>query len=201
MVKLLFRFFDIQGGSITIDGQDIAQVTQDSLRNSISMVPQDPILFHRTLRENIAYGKPDATEEEIIAASKMARCHDFILRFPKGYETLVGERGIKLSGGERQRVAIARAILENKSILVLDEATSSLDSESEKAIQEAMEAAMDNKTVIIIAHRLSTIMKMEKIIVMDKGQISEQGSHKELLAKDKGIYKKLRDIQSGGFIE
>ena len=201
MVKLLFRFFDIQGGSITIDGQDIAQVTQDSLRNSISMVPQDPILFHRTLRENIAYGKPDATEEEIIAASKMARCHDFILRFPKGYETLVGERGIKLSGGERQRVAIARAILENKSILVLDEATSSLDSESEKAIQEAMEAAMDNKTVIIIAHRLSTIMKMDKIIVMDKGQISEQGSHKELLAKDKGIYKKLRDIQSGGFIE
>jgi ATP-binding cassette subfamily B protein len=165
------------------------------------MVPQDPILFHRTLRENIAYGKPDATEEEIIAASKMARCHDFILRFPKGYETLVGERGIKLSGGERQRVAIARAILENKSILVLDEATSSLDSESEKAIQEAMEAAMDNKTVIIIAHRLSTIMKMDKIIVMDKGQISEQGSHKELLAKDKGIYKKLRDIQSGGFIE
>ena len=201
MVKLLFRFFDIQGGSITIDGQDIAQVTQDSLRNSISMVPQDPILFHRTLRENIAYGKPDATEEEIIAASKMARCHDFILRFPKGYETLVGERGIKLSGGERQRVAIARAILENKSILVLDEATSSLDSESEKAIQEAMEAAMDNKTVIIIAHRLSTIMKMDKIIVMDKGQISEQGSHKELLAKDKVIYKKLRDIQSGGFIE
>jgi ATP-binding cassette subfamily B protein len=171
---LLFRFFDIQGGSIAIDGQDISQVTQDSLRNSISMVPQDPILFHRTLRENIAYGKPDATEEEIIAASKMARCHDFILRFPKGYDTLVGERGIKLSGGERQRVAIARAILENKSILVLDEATSSLDSESEKAIQEAMEAAMDNKTVIIIAHRLSTIMKMDKIIVMDKGQISEQ---------------------------
>lgn len=201
VVKLLFRFFDIQWGSITIDGQDISQVTQDSLRESISMVPQDPVLFHRTLRENIAYGKPDATEEEIIAASKMARCHEFILRFPKWYETLVGERGIKLSGGERQRVAIARAILENKSILVLDEATSSLDSESEKAIQEAMEAAMDNKTVIIIAHRLSTIMKMDKIIVMDKGQISEQGSHKELLAKDKGIYKKLRDIQSGGFIE
>ncbi|MFA7717498.1 MAG: ABC transporter ATP-binding protein [Candidatus Absconditabacterales bacterium] len=201
VVKLLFRFFDIQGGEILIDGQNIAQVTQNSLRSNISMVPQDPILFHRTLRENIAYGKPDASEKEIIAAAKMARCHEFIIGFKEGYETLVGERGIKLSGGERQRVAIARAILENKGILVMDEATSSLDSESEKLIQEAMDEVLRNKTAIVIAHRLSTIMKMDKIIVMEQGKIIEKGSHKELLAKDNGIYKKLRDIQSGGFIE
>ena len=164
------------------------------------MVPQDPILFHRTLRENIAYGKPDATEEEIIAASKMARCHDFILNFKEWYDTLVGERWIKLSGGERQRVAIARAILENTSILVMDEATSSLDSKSEQLIQDAMDEVLRNKTAIVIAHRLSTIMKMDKIIVMDKWQIIEHGSHNELLAKENGVYKKLRDIQSGWFI-
>ncbi len=200
LVKLLFRFFDIQGGKILIDGQDISQVTQNSLRSSISMVPQDPILFHRTLRENIAYGKPDATQAEIVAAAKMARCHDFISKFPEGYDTLVGERGIKLSWGERQRVAIARAILENKRILVLDEATSSLDSQSEQLIQEAMDEVMKNKTTIIIAHRLSTIMKMDKIIVMEKGAIVETGSHKELLMQDNGIYKKLRTIQSWGFM-
>ena len=200
LVKLLFRFFDIQWGNILVDGQDIAQVTQDSLRSSISMVPQDTVLFHRTIKENIAYGNPDATDEEIIAAAKMARCHDFISKMKDGYETLVGERGIKLSGGERQRVAIARAILENKRILVLDEATSSLDSESEHLIQEAMDEVIRNKTAIVIAHRLSTIMKMDRIIVMDKGQIIEKWSHKELLAKEGGTYKKLRDIQSGGFI-
>ncbi len=200
IVKLLFRLFDIQWGKIIIDNQDIAEVTQESLRSHISMVPQDPILFHRTLRENIAYGKPDASEEEIIAASKMARCHGFITSFQDGYETLVGERGIKLSWGERQRVAIARAILENKNILVMDEATSSLDSESEQLIQEAMDEVLRNKTAIVIAHRLSTIMKMDKIIVMDKGQIIEKWSHKELLAKKDGQYKKLRDIQSWGFI-
>lgn len=183
-----------------IDGQDIAQVTQDSLRSQISMVPQDTVLFHRSIRENIAYGNPDATDEEIIAAAKMARCHDFITKMKNGYDTLVGERGIKLSGGERQRVAIARAILENKKILVLDEATSSLDSESEHLIQEAMDEVIHNKTAIVIAHRLSTIMKMDRIIVMDKGQIIEKGSHKELLAKENGTYKRLRDIQSGGFI-
>ena len=200
IVKLLFRFFDIQWGKILIDGQDISQVTQDSLRNNIAMVPQDPILFHRTLRENISYGKPDATEEEIIAASKMARCHEFILNFKEGYDTLVGERWIKLSWGERKRVAIARAILENTSILVMDEATSSLDSKSEQLIQEAMDEVLRNKTAIVIAHRLSTVMKMDKIIVMDKWQIIEHGSHKELLAKENGVYKKLRDIQSGWFI-
>ncbi|MCX6823517.1 MAG: ABC transporter ATP-binding protein [candidate division SR1 bacterium] len=201
LVKLLFRFFDIQGGNIFVDGQDIGQVTQDSLRGNLSMVPQDTVLFHRTIKENIAYGDPDATEEEIIAAAKMARCHEFITKMKHGYETLVGERGIKLSGGERQRVAIARAILENKRILVLDEATSSLDSQSEQLIQEAMDEVMKNKTTIVIAHRLSTIMKMDKIVVMDKGQIIEKGSHKELLAKENGTYKKLRDIQSGGFID
>lgn len=201
IAKLLLRLYDIQWWVISIDGQDISQVTQESLRQNISYVPQDPLLFHRSLRENISYGRPDATDEEIIAAAKMAKCHDFISKLSEWYETLVGERGIKLSGGERQRVAIARAILANHPILIMDEATSALDSESEFLIQEAMEAVMDNKTVVVIAHRLSTIMKMDRIIVMDQGQIVEQGSHKELLLKDNGIYKKLRDIQSGGFVE
>ena len=201
VAKLLLRLNDIQGGEILIDGQNIAQVTQESLRGSISLVPQDPALFHRSLRENIGYGKNDATEEEIIAASKMARCHKFIEHLKEGYATPVGERGIKLSGGERQRVAIARAILANKPILIMDEATSALDSESESLIQEAMDEVMKNKTVIVIAHRLSTIMKMDRIIVMDTGKIIEEGSHKELLLKKDGIYKKLRNIQSGGFIE
>ncbi len=200
ITKLLFRLYDIQKGKILIDDQNIAEVTQESLRSSMSMIPQDPILFHRSIRENIAYGKPNASDEEIIAAAKMARCHEFISHLKDGYETLVGERGIKLSGGERQRVAIARAILENKQIIVMDEATSALDSESEFLIQEAIEELMQNKTLLIIAHRLSTIMKMDKIIVMDQGKIAEKGSHKELLAKDNGIYKKLRNIQSGGFI-
>ena len=200
ITKLLFRLYDIQKGEILIDDQNIAEVTQESLRSSMSMIPQDPILCHRSIRENIAYGKPNASDEEIIAAAKMARCHEFISHLKDGYETLVGERGIKLSWGERQRVAIARAILENKQIIVMDEATSALDSESEFLIQEAIEELMQNKTLLIIAHRLSTIMKMDKIIVMDQGKIAEKGSHKELLAKDNGIYKKLRNIQSGGFI-
>jgi len=200
LVKLLFRFFDIQWGNIFVDGQDIMQVSQDSLRSQISMVPQDTVLFHRSIKENIAYGNPDASDEEIVAAAKMARCHDFISKMKEGYDTLVGERGIKLSWGERQRVAIARAILENKRILVLDEATSSLDSQSEHLIQEAMDEVMRNKTAIVIAHRLSTIMKMDKIIVMDNGVIIEKWSHNELLTKEGGTYKKLRDIQSGGFI-
>ena len=200
ITKLLFRLYDIPSWEILIDDQNIAEVTQESLRSSMSMIPQDPILFHRSIRENIAYGKPNASDEEIIAAAKMARCHEFISHLKNGYETLVGERGIKLSGGERQRVAIARAILENKQIIVMDEATSALDSESEFLIQEAMEELMKHKTVLIIAHRLSTIMKMDEIIVMDQGKVVEKGSHKELLAKPEGIYKKLRDIQSGGFI-
>ena len=200
ITKLLFRLYDLQSWEILIDDQNIAEVTQESLRSAMSMIPQDPILFHRSIRENIAYGKPNASDEEIIAAAKMARCHEFISHLKDGYETLVGERGIKLSWGERQRVAIARAILENKQIIVMDEATSALDSESEFLIQEAMEELMKHKTVLIIAHRLSTIMKMDEIIVMDQGKVVEKGSHKELLAKSEGIYKKLRDIQSGGFI-
>jgi len=163
------------------------------------MVPQDPILFHRSLKENIAYWKPDASDEEIIAASKMARCHWFISNFEKWYDTLVWERWIKLSWWERQRVAIARAILENKSILVLDEATSSLDSESEFLIQEAMASVMRKKTTILIAHRLSTIMNMDRIIVMDNWKIVETWTHKELLLMENWVYKKLREIQSGGF--
>jgi len=199
VVKMLFRFFDIQKGLILVDWQDISKVMQESLREQISMVPQDPILFHRSLKENISYGKPDASMEEIIEVAKKSKCHDFISQLSQKYETMVGERWIKLSGGERQRVAIARAMLEDKKILVLDEATSSLDSESEKLIQDAMENLLKWKTAIIIAHRLSTIMKMDRIIVMDQWKIIEEGSHQDLLKKSSGIYKKLREIQSGEY--
>lgn len=199
IVKLIFRFFDLLSGSIFIDDQDISLVAQDSLRNEISLVPQDPILFHRSIKENISYWMPTATEQQIIAASKMARCHDFILNLKNWYDTLVWERWIKLSWWERQRVAIARAILENKKILVLDEATSSLDSESEKLIQEAMDEVLKNKTAIVVAHRLSTIMKMDRIIVMENWKIIETWTHNELLHKDNWTYKRLRDIQSGSF--
>lgn len=158
-------------------------------------------MFHRTLKENIAYGNPEASFEEIVAAAKMAKCHEFISRSTEGYETLVGERGILLSGGERQRVAIARAILANRKILILDEATSSLDSESETYIQQAMDEVMKNKTTIVIAHRLSTVMRMDRIIVLDAGRVVESGSHKELLLNPAGVYAKLRNLQSGGFGE
>ena len=201
IIMLLFRFYDIQKGKILIDDQDISQVTQESLRSYLSLVPQDPILSHRSIRENIAYTCPNATDDEIKAAAKMARCDLFIDHLEDKYETLVGERGIKLSWGERQRIAIARAIIENAPILIMDEATSALDSESEKYIQEAMAEVMKNKTSIIIAHRLSTIMKMDRIIVMDQWKIVESWTHSELIQKPDGIYKKLRDIQSGGFIK
>ena len=200
LTKLLFRFFDIQWGKIMIDGQDVSQVTQDSLRWQLSMVPQDPILFHRTIRENIAYWRPNATGEEIIAAAKMAKCHDFIMNLKDWYESFVWERWVKLSGWERQRIAIARAILENKMILVMDEATSSLDSESEKFIQDAMDEVMKNKTCIVIAHRLSTIVKMDRIIVMDQWKIVEKWSHNVLIQNKKWIYHKLWSIQSGWFL-
>ena len=199
LTKLLFRFFDLFEGKITIDDQDISQVSQESLRSQISLVPQEVILFHRSLRENICYGNPKATEEEMISACNMARCYDFISKLEQGFDTLVGERGIKLSGGERQRVAIARAILENKKILVLDEATSALDSESEVLIQEAMEEVMKNKTCIVVAHRLSTIRKMDKIVVMEEGKIIEKWSHNELLNLN-GTYARLWDLQSDGFL-
>ena len=200
LTKLLFRFFDIQWWKILIDWQDISQVTQESLRSQLSMVPQDPILFHRTIKENIAYWKRNATEKEIIAAAKTAKCHDFISWLKDWYDSFVWERWIKLSWWERQRIAIARAILENKNILVMDEATSSLDSESEKYIQDAMDEVMKNKTCIVIAHRLSTIAKMDKIIVMDKWKIVEKWSHNTLIQNKNWIYHKLWSIQSWWFL-
>ena len=200
ITKLLLRFTDVQEGRILIDGQDIAKVRQDDLRSKIAYVPQDPILFHRTLRENIAYGKPGATEEEIIEAAKKAHAHEFISKFPQGYDTLVGERGIKLSGGERQRVAIARAMLKNAPILILDEATSSLDSVSEKYIQEALRELMKNRTTIVIAHRLSTIQNLDRIAVLEDGKIVEDGTHEDLLIK-KGVYYNFWEHQSSGFIK
>ncbi|NUM25265.1 MAG: ABC transporter ATP-binding protein [Candidatus Buchananbacteria bacterium] len=200
ITKLLLRMHDLTGGVITIDGQDISKVTQESLWANVSLVPQEPVLFHRTLMENIRYGKPNATDKEVMASAKAANCHDFITRFPDGYNTYVGERGVKLSGGERQRVAIARAILRNAPILVLDEATSSLDSASERLIQEALDKLMKDKTVIVIAHRLSTIRKMDRVIVMDRKGIVEEGTHDELTAKKDGLYQKLWQLQAGGFI-
>lgn len=200
-VKLLQRLYDVHGGEICIDGQNTANVTQSSLRRAITLVPQDPILFHRTLRENIAYAKQGATEEEIITASKKAYAHDFIEGLPEGYNTMVGERGVKLSGGERQRVAIARAILSDAPILILDEATSSLDSVSEHYIQMALAELMKGRTTITIAHRLSTIKNVDRILVFDKGSIVEQGTHEELLKNDKSLYKELYDVQVLGFIE
>ena len=199
-VKLLQRLYDVDSGEIRIDGQNVSYVTQESLRQSISMVPQEPILFHRTLAENIAYGRPDATFEEVVDAAKRAHAHEFIDRLPEGYKTLVGERGIKLSGGERQRVAIARAILADKPILILDEATSSLDSISEDLIQRAIENLMEGRTTIMIAHRLSTVQNVDRILVFDKGKIIEQGPHAELIKKEGGKYRALFEMQSFGLI-
>jgi ATP-binding cassette subfamily B protein len=198
VTKLLLRFYDVTSGTISIDGQRVHEVTQDSLHRAISLVPQEPLLFHRSLRDNIGYGCQNATEEEIISAAKKSHCHEFICGLPNGYDTFVGERGVKLSGGERQRVAIARAILKNAPILVLDEATSSLDSESESLIQNALRELMKDKTVVVIAHRLSTIIQMDRIIVMEKGKVVDMGTHEELMKKV-GIYQKLWNIQAGGF--
>lgn len=200
LTRLLLRFSDIDSGRITIDGQDIAKITQADLRRAIAYVPQEPLLFHRTLRENIAYGKPTATQAEIEAAADKAYASEFIRQLPHGYDTMVGERGVKLSGGQRQRIAIARAILKDAPILVLDEATSALDSESEKLIQAALTDLMKHRTAIVIAHRLSTIQKMDRIVVLANGKIVEQGSHKELV-RNKGTYAELWTHQSGGFIE
>lgn len=200
LTRLLLRFAEVDSGNITIDDQPIDQYTQESLRKSIAYVPQEPMLFHRTLAENIAYGKPDATEEEIRQAAKQANALDFIESLPDGFETMVGERGVKLSGGQRQRIAIARAVLKDAPILVLDEATSALDSESEHLIQQALEKLMKNRTSIVIAHRLSTISKLDRIVVLQNGSIIEDGSHANLL-KQKGVYASLWSHQSGGFIE
>ena len=204
VTKLLLRFLDVTGGAIEIDGQDIRAITQDDLRRSIGYVAQEPMLFHRTLRENISYGKPDATLEEIEEAARKAHAHEFIDKLPLKYDTLVGERGVKLSGGERQRVAIARAMLKNAPILVLDEATSALDSHSEALIQEALVEAMRGRTTIAIAHRLSTIKHMDRILVFEGGKVVEEGSHDTLIVQGgpgrSGIYASLWSQQSGGFI-
>ncbi|MFT7557343.1 MAG: ATP-binding cassette subfamily B protein [Planctomycetota bacterium] len=194
ITNLLLRFVDVDKGAITVDGQDIRNVRQEELRKRISYVPQDPILFHRTLLENMRYGNPKATKKEVIAAAKRAHAHEFIKDFPEGYKTMVGERGVKLSGGQRQRVAIARVMLEDAPILILDEATSSLDSISEKLIQEAFQRAMKDRTTIVVAHRLSTIQNMDRILVLDKGKIVEEGTHAELLKK-KGYYTRLWEAQ------
>lgn len=196
-VKLVQRLYDVDEGSVKIDGQDVRDVAQASLRQNVALVPQDPALFHRTIAENIAYGSPDASEADIIAAAQAAHAHSFITRLPLGYRTLVGERGVKLSGGERQRVAIARAILADAPILILDEATSSLDNETERDVKLAMEAVMAGRTTIIIAHRLSTIRDADRILVFDKGRIVEQGSHDELAARDDGTYARLAELAAG----
>lgn len=200
LTKLLLRFANLTDGTISIDGQDISKVTQDSLRSAIAYVPQEAYLFHRSLRENIAYGKPDATDAEIWKAIRQANAEEFTRNLPDGLDTLVGERGVKLSGGQRQRIAIARAILKDAPILILDEATSALDSESEMLIQDALEKLMKNRTSIVIAHRLSTIAKLDRIIVLEKGSIIEDGSHTHLL-KQNGTYANLWNHQSGGFLE
>ncbi|MEZ4211161.1 MAG: ABC transporter ATP-binding protein [Candidatus Paceibacterota bacterium] len=199
ITNLLLRFEDVTSGFVKIDGQDIRNITQDDLRRNISYVPQEPVLFHRTLKENISYGNPEASEREIEVASKKAHAEEFIKDLKDGYETMVGERGVKLSGGQRQRIAIARVMLENSPILILDEATSSLDSISENLIQKAFDEAMKNRTTIVIAHRLSTIKKMDRIIVLDKGKIVEDGTHDDLLNK-KGYYFKLWQAQKDGVI-
>ncbi len=199
ITRLLLRFMDVDHGSILIDGQNISAVTQESLRKSIAYVPQEPLLFHRSLFENIAYGDENATEADVISAAKIAHAHEFISALPDGYQTLVGERGIKLSGGQRQRVAIARALLKKAKILVLDEATSALDSESEKYIQDGLLKLMKNKTALVIAHRLSTIKHLDRIIVLDQGRVVQDGTHQELIAK-KGLYAKLWSHQSGEFL-
>jgi ATP-binding cassette subfamily B protein len=200
LTRLLLRFLDILEGSITIDGISISDIPQQDLRRSIAYVPQEPLLFHRSIKDNIRYGKPEATDEEIISVSKKAYAHEFIKELKDGYDTLVGERGVKLSGGQRQRVAIARAMLTDAPILVLDEATSALDSESEKTIQKALWSLMKDKTTVVIAHRLSTIQRLDRIVVIERGDIKEDGSHSALL-KNKGLYSRLWSHQSGGFLE
>ncbi|MGV1886107.1 ABC transporter ATP-binding protein, partial [Rhizobium sp. 23-156E] len=208
-IKLIQRLHDINGGIILIDGQDISKVAQTSLRRQIAIVQQEPILFHRSLAENIAYARPTATQAEIRTAARLASAHDFIEALPKGYSTLVGERGIKLSGGERQRIAIARAFLADAPILILDEATSSLDSESEMLIQEAMEKLMEGRTTLVVAHRLSTVRALDRLLVFKHGHIAEEGTHASLIRRESGIYRGLferqaldltKGIASGGLI-
>jgi ATP-binding cassette subfamily B protein len=198
-VNLILRFHSLEKGKILIDGQDIAQTTLASLRTQLALIPQDPILFHRTLKDNIKYGRPDVTDNEIIQAAKLAHCDEFIKKCPAGYDSLVGERGTKLSGGERQRIAIARAMLTASPILILDEATSALDSVTENYIQDSLEKLMQNRTTIVIAHRLSTLSKMDRILVFDQGKIVEEGTHQNLLSQN-GHYARMWQMQAGGFL-
>jgi ATP-binding cassette subfamily B protein len=198
-VNLILRLFDPQSGQILIDGVNIKDMTQEALHSQISLIPQDPSLFHRTLLENILYGRLEASEAELIEAARKAYADDFIAQMKEGYDSLVGERGVKLSGGQRQRIAIARVILKNAPILILDEATSSLDSITEKAIQDTLDSAMNGKTVIVVAHRLSTIAHLDRILVFDRGRIIEDGTHSNLLAKG-GAYYRLWQMQAGGFL-
>ena len=194
MVNLLLRMYDPTGGRIMVDGADIRSVSLDSLRKQIGLVTQDPFLFHDSIRANIAFGRPEASEEQIIAAAQAANAHEFIRRFSAGYDTRVGDLGAKLSGGERQRITIARALLKNPPILVLDEATSQLDSESERWVQEALERLMEGRTVLVIAHRFSTIRKADRIVVLDGGRIAEAGRHEELM-RDSPLYRRLYQLQ------
>ena len=196
LTRLLQRLYDVQAGCITIDDTDITTVTQASLRGQIAIVPQEPLLFHRSLAENIAYARPDATPAEIAHAARQANAADFIDRLPRGYATMVGERGVKLSGGERQRIAIARAFLSHARIVIMDEATSSLDSRSEMLVQEAMERLMAGRTVLVIAHRLSTVMGLDRIIVFRHGRVCEDGPHAALMAREGGLYRGLFELQS-----
>jgi ATP-binding cassette subfamily B protein len=204
LVSLLLRLYDTESGAVMVDGHDVRTVTQESLRRQIGMVTQETAMFNRSARDNIAYGKPDATEDEIIAAARAAEAHDFIVNMVdhngrKGYDAYLGERGVKLSGGQRQRIALARAFLKDAPILVLDEATSALDSEVEANIQSALSRVMEGKTVLAIAHRLSTISAMDRIVVLDDGRIVEEGTHDQLLARG-GLYSRYWNRQSGGFI-
>jgi ATP-binding cassette subfamily B protein len=198
-LNLILRFYDIQQGKISIDGQDISQVTQDSLRRAISMISQEPMLFHRSLRENVRYGSLDASDAEVQDAARRAHAHEFIASLPDGYDSLVGERGVRLSGGQRQRVAIARAVLKNAPIFFLDEATSSLDSVTERQIQDSIEHLMCGRTAIVIAHRLSTIAHLDRIVVFHAGEVVEDGKHSELLARG-GHYARMWSMQAGGFL-
>ena len=192
---MLLRFYDVEQGRILIDGQDIKYVTQTSLRSSIGMVTQDTSLMHRSVRDNIVYGRPDATEEEVMEAAKIANAHDFIMQTEQGYHTPIGDRGIRLSGGQRQRLCIARAVFKNPSILILDEATSALDTESEKGVQDALGKLMKGITTLVIAHRLSTIREADEIIVLHEGRIIERGHHNELVEIEEGVYRKLTRMQ------
>lgn len=199
-VNLMLRFYDLDNGRIMIDGQDIAQVTQDSLRAQIAMIPQDPTLFHRSVKENIRYGRLDATDEEVVSAAELANCEEFIEKLPEKFDALVGERGVKLSGGQRQRISIARAILKNAPILILDEATSALDSVTENLIQDGLQNVMQGRTTLVVAHRLSTLADMDRILVFHKGEIVEDGTHEELLNSEEGHFARLWNMQTDGFL-